>query len=66
QAELVALQPVPDARTHTHPIRLKLPGAGLLPGMLGRVALPLRSYSDAILVPVSALLREAGQAWLLW
>jgi len=64
QAELVALQPVPDARTHTHPIRLKLPGAGLLPGMLGRVALPLRSYSDAILVPVSALLREAGQAWL--
>jgi len=64
QAELVALQPVPDARTHTHPIRLKLLGAGLLPGMLGRVALPLRSYSDAILVPVSALLREAGQAWL--
>jgi RND family efflux transporter MFP subunit len=64
QAELVALQPVPEARTHTHPIRLKLLGAGLLPGMLGRVALPLRSYSDAILVPVSALLREAGQAWL--
>ncbi len=65
QAELVALQPVPDARTHTHPIRLKLPGSrGCCRACSGASRCRCGSYSDAILVPVSALLREAGQAWL--
>jgi multidrug efflux pump subunit AcrA (membrane-fusion protein) len=62
--ELVALQFNPDSQTHTHPIRIRVPGEKLLPGELGQVALPLRLRKDALVVPASALLREEGGYYL--
>jgi RND family efflux transporter MFP subunit len=62
--ELVALQYDPDPQTHTHPLRIRVQGDGLLPGQLGRVKLPLRPRLDAMTVPASALLREEGKHYL--
>jgi RND family efflux transporter MFP subunit len=62
--ELIALQLDPDAATHTHPIRIRVAGDNLLPGELGRVALPLRLRKQALVVPASALLREEGGHYL--
>jgi multidrug efflux pump subunit AcrA (membrane-fusion protein) len=62
--ELIALQLDPDAETHTHPIRIRVAGDNLLPGELGRVALPLRLRKQALVVPASALLREEGGHYL--
>jgi RND family efflux transporter MFP subunit len=62
--ELVAMQFDPDPQTHTHPVSIRLPGDGLLPGQLGQVELPLRLREKALVVPASALLRETGKAYL--
>jgi RND family efflux transporter MFP subunit len=62
--ELVALQLDPDPETHTHPIGIRVAGNNLLPGELGRVALPLRLRKQALVVPASALLREEGGHYL--
>lgn len=62
--ELTSLQFNPDLQTHTHPIRIRIPGDELLPGGLGQVALPLRLRKDALVVPASALLREEGGQYL--
>ncbi|MGD8909344.1 MAG: efflux RND transporter periplasmic adaptor subunit [Chromatiales bacterium] len=62
--ELVALQFDPDPETHTHPVRIRIAGDNLLPGELGRVALPLRLRKQALVVPASALLREEGGHYL--
>ncbi|OOZ39957.1 hypothetical protein BOW53_09580 [Solemya pervernicosa gill symbiont] len=62
--ELVALQLDPDAKTHTHPVRIRISAAGLLPGMLAEAQLLLPPVDDAVVVPVSALLREAGETHL--
>ncbi|MCU7811776.1 MAG: efflux RND transporter periplasmic adaptor subunit [Candidatus Thiodiazotropha sp. (ex Notomyrtea botanica)] len=62
--ELVAMQFDPDPQTHTHPVSIRISGKGLLPGQLGRVGLPLRIREDALVVPASALLREAGGQYL--
>ncbi len=61
---LVALQVDPDPQTHTHPLRVRVDGEGLLPGQLGRVGVPLRPRSDARVVPTTALLQEEGQHYL--
>jgi RND family efflux transporter MFP subunit len=62
--ELVALQIDPDPQTHTHPLRIRIPGQGLLPGQLGRVALPLRPRRDALVVPIASVMREAGKYYV--
>ena len=62
--ELVALQYDPDPQTHTHPLRIQVPGEGLLPGQLGRVGLPLRPRQDALIVPASAVMREEGKHYV--
>lgn len=59
--ELVALQIDPDPQTHTHPLRIRISGQGLLPGQLGRVELPLRPRRGVLVVPASAVLREEGK-----
>ena len=60
--QVVALQTDPDAATHTYPIKIRVAGEGLLPGMLGQVRLPLRQVPDALLVPLSALLLDDGES----
>jgi RND family efflux transporter MFP subunit len=62
--ELVALQIDPDPQTHTHPLAIRVPGQGLLPGQLGWVDLPLRPRRDALVVPASAVLREEGKYYV--
>jgi RND family efflux transporter MFP subunit len=62
--ELIALQYDPDPQTHTHPIRVRIPGQGLMPGQLGQVGLPLRPRNQALVVPSSAVLREEGGQYL--
>ncbi|MES9971932.1 MAG: efflux RND transporter periplasmic adaptor subunit [Candidatus Thiodiazotropha sp.] len=61
---LVALQIDPDAQTHTHPLRIRVPGDELLPGQLGRVDLPLRPRRGALVVPASAVMREEGKYYV--
>jgi RND family efflux transporter MFP subunit len=62
--ELIAMQFNPDLQTHTHPVKIRVAGQNLLPGELGRVALPLRPAKGALVVPASALLREEGGQYL--
>ncbi|GAB6043501.1 multidrug efflux RND transporter periplasmic adaptor subunit VmeE [Endothiovibrio diazotrophicus] len=62
--EVVALQRDPEPTTHTHPLRIRLDGQGLLPGQLARAELPLAPLHGVIAVPVSAVLREEGRAYL--
>ncbi|MES9993255.1 MAG: efflux RND transporter periplasmic adaptor subunit [Candidatus Thiodiazotropha sp.] len=62
--ELVALQIDPDPQTHTHPLRIRIPGEGMLPGQLGRVDLPLRPRRNVLVVPASAVLREEGKNYV--
>ncbi|WP_177420713.1 efflux RND transporter periplasmic adaptor subunit [endosymbiont of Lamellibrachia barhami] len=64
EGELTALQPDPEAKTHTHPLQIRLPADGLLPGMLGEVLLPLEPRNGALVVPPAALLREEGLAYV--
>ncbi|MET0090201.1 MAG: efflux RND transporter periplasmic adaptor subunit [Candidatus Thiodiazotropha sp.] len=61
---LVALQLDPDPQTHTHPLRIRVDGAGLLPGQLGQVGVPLRPRNGARVVPITALLQEEGQHYV--
>jgi RND family efflux transporter MFP subunit len=61
---LVALQIDPDSQTHTHPLRIRVPGEGLLPGQLGRVELPLRPRRGALVAPASAVVREEGKHYV--
>lgn len=64
EGEVIALQRNPDPRTHTHPLRIRIDGDGLSPGRLARAELPLAPLDGVITVPVAALLREQGRAYL--
>jgi RND family efflux transporter MFP subunit len=61
---VVALQLDPDPRTYTHPVKVRIAGEGLLPGMLATARLPLRSQPGVRVVPLSALLRENGRDYV--
>jgi len=62
--EVVALQLDPNLTTHTHSVRLRVPGQGLLPGALAVVELPLRPLRNALVVPVSAVELDEGRAYV--
>ncbi len=62
--EVVALQPDPNLTTHTHSVRLRMPGQGLLPGALAVVELPLLPLRNALVVPVSAIEQNEGRAYV--
>jgi multidrug efflux system membrane fusion protein len=64
EGRLVSLQREPERATHTRALRIRLAGEGLIPGALAETQLPLRPLSNALLVPVAALLREDGKAYL--
>ncbi len=64
EGSLISLQREPDRNTHTLALRIRIPGTGLMPGALAEASLPLRPLHDVLLVPVSALLREDGKAYL--
>lgn len=64
EGELVSLQWDPDPDTFTHPLKIRLSGEGLLPGMPASVRLPLAARQDALVVPLSAMLQEGGQSYV--
>jgi RND family efflux transporter MFP subunit len=64
EGELVSLQLDPDPDTFTHPLKIRLSGEGLLPGMPASVRLPLAARQDALVVPLSAMLQEGGQSYV--
>lgn len=61
---LFALQPDPDPVTFTHALRVRLPGAGLRPGQVATVRLPLAAQQDVVAVPVTAVLYEQGRTFV--
>ncbi len=64
EGRLVSLQREPDRNTHTRALRIRVAAEGLRPGALAETRLPLRPLNSALLVPVAALLREDGKAYL--
>lgn len=61
---VISLQREPDRKTHTLALRIRISGEGLIPGALADTQLPLQPLNHALLVPVAALLREDGKAYL--
>ncbi len=62
--QLIAVQRDPDPETFTHPIKIRIPGEGLIPGMLASARLPLTTLPNTIVVPRSALLQDSGHSYL--
>lgn len=62
--EVVALQHDPDPETHTYALRVRIPGRAVLPGTLATARLPLRPRDGVRVVPVAAVLREEGRAYV--
>lgn len=61
---IIGLQLDPDPETFTHALRVRVPGDSVRPGMLARVQLPLHPLEDVIAVPLTALLRDEGRAYV--
>ncbi|HKK15267.1 MAG TPA: efflux RND transporter periplasmic adaptor subunit, partial [Gammaproteobacteria bacterium] len=59
-----ALAPDPAPLTHTHALRIRVTGTSLFPGQLAEAALPGEISRDVTVVPVSAVLREEGEAYV--
>lgn len=59
-----ALAPDPAPLTHTHALRIRVTGTSLFPGQLAEAALPGEILRDVTVVPVSAVLREEGEAYV--
>lgn len=60
QGHCVAIGLEPNPRTHTHPLRIRVPGEGLYPGQLATAILPGAFSPQALVVPLSAVLHEEG------
>lgn len=64
EGRIVALGQEPDRRTFTWPLRIRVPGGGLMPGQLARAELRLPPLHEVLTVPLTAVLREDGAAYL--
>lgn len=64
QGVIQSLQSDPDPLTHTYGVRIRVDGAGLLPGTLAQATLALHTLDDVSVVPVQAVLREDGGAFV--
>lgn len=64
QGKLTSLQSDPDPVTNTHALKIRLNGKGLFPGQLGEVQLTGKTMTGALVVPVTAVLRENGESYL--
>ena len=61
---IFALAVDPNPVTHTHALRIRLPGEGLFPGQLAEAAIPGRQLNNVEVVPVSAVLRDDGSTYV--
>ncbi len=64
EGRIRSVQYAPEADTGTYPVRIRVDGKGLMPGMLASVALPLPVRHDALVVPSSAVLQDDGRQYL--
>ena len=62
--KIVALTTVPNTKTHTYPIKIRLSGADLFAGQIAQAWLPKKYYPDSVLIPASAVVHEEEQAFV--
>ncbi|MCK5639883.1 MAG: efflux RND transporter periplasmic adaptor subunit [Gammaproteobacteria bacterium] len=62
--EMVAIQRDPDPDTFTHTLQMRINGEGLLSGALASARLSLEKQLQVNVVPVEAVLREEGAAFV--
>ena len=64
QGRILALQAEPDDTTFTHAVRVRVDGTRARPGQIATAHFPLRRRADARLIPVTAVLRDAGRTYV--
>ena len=60
---VIALQQQPDQATYTHALRVRVADAAVMPGTLAEVSLPLPAELGVAVIPVTAVVRDDGQAY---
>jgi RND family efflux transporter MFP subunit len=63
-AEVMAVQPDPDADTFTHAVRLRMPMQETRSGVLAVARMPLSPLEQVLTVPSTAVLWEEGSAFV--
>ena len=64
EATVASIQPDPDPETFTHAIRLRIPEGETRSGSVAVAQLPQQALNDALVVPVTAVLKDDGQAYV--
>lgn len=64
QGEIVSLQPVANTTTSTHALRVRIDNRGLVAGSLATASLPLALIENALVVPIEAVVRADGEAFV--
>ena len=64
QGTIIAIASDPDPDTHTHAVRIRLTANGLYSGQLAEAELPGQFLTQALVVPVSSILREDGKSYV--
>ena len=62
--KVYALTTDPDPITHTHAMRIRLPGERLYPGQLAVAELPGKYLNNVEVVPVSSILQDEGRTFV--
>ncbi|MEE9342122.1 MAG: efflux RND transporter periplasmic adaptor subunit [Gammaproteobacteria bacterium] len=64
EASILAVQPDPDPTTFTHEVRLRLPVEEVRSGISAEAVLPLQVQTSVLVVPVTAVIQEEGNAFV--
>jgi RND family efflux transporter MFP subunit len=63
-ATVASIQPDPDPQTFTHAIRLRMPEDETRSGSVAVAHLPRHPLTDVLIIPVTAVLMDGGQAYV--
>lgn len=64
EAAVASVQPDPDPETFTHAIRLRMPEEEVRSGSVAVARLPQNSLTAALVIPLTAVLMDDGQAYV--
>ena len=64
EGRIVSMAASPKTQTASYPLRIRVPGDGLIAGQVGRARLPLAVRHAALTVPVTALLYDEGRRFV--
>jgi RND family efflux transporter MFP subunit len=64
EGRIISLSADPDPNTNTHGMKIRLPSDGLYPGKLAQAVIPGSFLSNALVVPLSAILHDDGKAYI--